>query len=478
MWGTATSDFRPGGMHLRKRPIYAVASALTAIVLTVSPLAVHASSHREAPLIAEDPLADNTDLYAFTDPADASRVVLVANYVPFQSPSGGPNFYRFGDDVLYQIHVDNKGDATSHIDFQFQFHTTTVNPQTFLYNTGAITWDASSKSYVNWNRPQTYSVTMVNHDTGSTTVLGSNLLTPPNYVGTKSEGDAQAYHMLANRAIQHIGPDGAVKTFAGQRDDPFFVNLGGAFDLLNLSGLRTGGEDYLTGINVNSIVLSVPKSMVQNPNDPVIGVWATASRHATTVLSAGTKTESGSWVQVSRLGNPLVNELVIALAQKDTFNAIAPAQDASTVDVSRVTDPELAHLLNVFFNLGAPEHGRNDLVTVFLTGIKGINQAANLTRPGEELRLNLNTPVSHTDPNAVNSEGLLGGEADGFPNGRRLADDVTDIELQAVDGATCFLATPQCTPGAQPPGGLGDGITHNDVPYLTNFPYVADPHAP
>ena len=462
---------------MHKRPLWAVIAA-AAVGLTLSPMTASASSHREAPLIAEDPLADNTDVYAFTAPDDQSRVVLVADYIPFEAPSGGPNFFRFADDVLYEIHVDNRGDARDHIVFQYRFQTQTVNPQTFLYNTGPISWNASTKSYNNWNRPQTYSVTMVDKDANTSTVLGSDLLTPPDYVGTKSEGDAQNYHKLAMRAIQHIGPDGAVKTFAGQRDDPFFVNLGGAFDLLNVSGLRTGGEDYLTGINVNSIIMSVPKSMVRNPNDPVIGVWATASRRSTTVLSAGGKTESGNWVQVSRLGNPLVNEVVVALAQKDAFNAIAPAQDATTLDVSRVTDPELAHLLNVFFGLGAPEHGRSDPVTVFLTGIKGVNQAAQLTQPAEELRLNLDTPVSHSNINAVNSEGLLGGDADGFPNGRRLADDVTDIELQAVDGATCFLATPACTPGAQPAGGLGDGVTHNDVPYLNSFPYVADPHSP
>jgi hypothetical protein len=195
-----------------------------------------------------------------------------------------------------------------------------------------------------------------------------------------------------------------------------------------------------------------------------------------TVLNPdGTKDESGRWIQVSRLGNPLVNEVVIGVGQKDLFNATGPAQDSQFL--SRVTSPLLAVLLNAIFGLGAPTTNRQDLVAVFLTGIKGLNQPAKLTVPGDQLRLNMAIAPSSTDPNAVNRLGVLGGQSDGYPNGRRLADDVVDIALQAVDGATCGLMSPPCTPG-QLSNSLGDGVTQNDVLFQSSFPYLADPHSP
>jgi len=323
---------------------------------------------------------------------------------------------------------------------------------------------------------------MTNVDTGSSDVIGSNLLTPPDVVGNRSTGSAQNYHMLAKKAEYTL--PGGFKVFAGQRDDPFFANLGGVFDLLNFSGATTGAEDYLADINVHSIVLSVPSGMLTANGDPVIGVWATASRNAITVLNGnGTKTESGNSVQVSRLGNPLVNEVVIGLNQKDLFNASSPSGDGQFL--SRVTDPILATYLNAFFpGLGggsAPEHNRNDLVTVFLTGIRGINQPATLSAPGEELRLNTSIAPSSANPNAVNPLGVLGGQLDGFPNGRRLADDVVDIEVQAVLGILCQAGGPlagptPCRTGSVPD--VGDGVRANDVPFQASFPYVADPHSP
>ena len=201
---------------MRKRVLLAVVAA-AATGLMVAPLTASASSHREAPLIAEDPLADNTDLYAFVAPDDPNRTVIVANYVPFENPAGGPNFYRFGDDVAYQIHIDNRGDARDHLVFTFQFHTSTVDASTFLYNTGPIGFNNATKTYTNWNRPQTYSVTMTNVDTGSSAVIGSNLLTPPDVVGDRSTGSAQNYHMLAKKAEYTL--PGGLKVFAGQRDD-------------------------------------------------------------------------------------------------------------------------------------------------------------------------------------------------------------------------------------------------------------------
>lgn len=499
---------------MRNRVLLAVVAA-AAMGLSVAPLTASASSHREAPLIAEDPLADNTDLYAFMAPDDinpdgtSNRVVLVANYVPFESPAGGPNFFRFGDDVQYAIHVDNVGDARSHIEFDFQFQTQTCNGSTFLYNTGVITANngataacGAAARFANWNRPQTYSVTMVSN--GVSSVIATGLLTPPDNVGPKSTPN---YSRLAKAAVYNVN---GVKLFAGQRDDPFFAELGGIFDLIN-TNLLGEGEDYLAGLNVHSIVISVPKNMLRGPNDSVIGVWATASRHRTTVLNGdGTKAESSDWVQVSRLGSPLVNEVVIPLGQKDRFNAtpvgVTNGQTNDGAFLNDVLYPELPRdLAALGIDPGAPisdassgSNPRNDLVTVFLTGIAGVNKPTGASAvPAEELRLNIDTPVSH--PNNINAGsrfGLVGGDADAFPNGRRLIDDVVDIELTAADGLLCQAdkGTPVALAGALQGSSpcrttdtpiLQDGVnadTDNGNAggpnYLQSFPYVADPHSP
>src|SRR2546427_149015 len=268
---------------MRKRVLLAVAAAAT-MGLMVAPLTASASSHREAPLIAEDPLADNTDLYVFQAPDNPSNVVLVANYVPFENPAGGPNFYRFGDDVRYQIHVDNVGDGRSHVTFSFRFRTSTVDPTTFLYNTPYVSGGALTKRiafdgtrYLGWNRPQTYTVSMsrISDEDPTSVVLGSNLLTPPDVVGTSSTGDDAYYHGLANAAIHNL--NGGIRVWAGQRDNPFYANLGPIFDILSLNPLsETGGEDYLTNQNVHSSVLSVPKSVIRGAHDSGRGVCASA----------------------------------------------------------------------------------------------------------------------------------------------------------------------------------------------------------
>ncbi len=449
----------------RLRLALGLAFVLTLVVANVLPLAASASSHREAPNISQDPAADGTDLYAFRSPDGSNTVTLVANYVPFQSPTGGPNFYRFGDDVQYQIHVDNVGDAKDHIVFTFQFNTNTVNPNTFLYNVGPITF--SNGVYQNWNRPQTYTVWMTNN--GTTTKIGENLLTPPVDVGINSTPD---YHHLATKAIHNL--DGGIKVFVGQRADPFFADLGHIFDLL---GVVNPGENYLAGLNVSSIVLQVPISTLKGPNDSIIGLWTTAARKKTTVLNTdGTKSETGSWVQVSRLGMPLVNEVVIPLGKKDLFNATVLTPSSDGQFLSYVTTPELAAL---FVALGidpnAPTTNRNDLVAVFLTGLSGLNQPAGVVA-SEQLRLNMAIPPTHSDPNQVNRMGVLGGENDGFPNGRRPGDDVVDIAMQVVDGILCQPGGPfpQCRPNDVNPA-LGDGVNTTDKPFQTSFPYLADP---
>jgi hypothetical protein len=440
-----------------------------------------ASSHREAPLIAEDPLADGTDVYAFVSPDNTNTVTLVANYVPFQLPSGGPNFYRFGDDVLYKIHVDNNGDAAEDIVFEFRFTTATLNGDTFLYNTGPITFE--NGQYKNWNRPQTYSLTVVKN--GVSTELASNLLSPPNNIGPRSTPD---YPALANAAIAtNVGGLG-IRSFAGQRDDPFFVDLGRAFDLLGVN--PAGGADYVGGLSVNSLVLQVPKTYLQgiDASDPVIGVWSTASRQTTSVLDGnGNKNTSGGFTQVSRLGMPLVNEVVVPLAAKDLFNATELTPTSDGPFLPKVLEPELAAL---FVALGidpnTPTTDRQDLVTVFLTGVPGLNQPKNTAGggvvPAEMIRLNMSIAPSTNDPNTVNRMGVLGGQLDGFPNGRRLADDVTDIELLAVAGILCQTGGPlagnsPCRTTPVNPA-LGDGVPANDLPFQTTFPYLANPRPP
>jgi hypothetical protein len=465
--------------------VLAIAAGLGALAAGgLGPTAALASSHREAPLIAEDPLADPTDVYAFRSPDRSDTVTLVANFVPFQQPAGGPNFYRFGDDVLYQIHVDNVGDGRPHLTFDLRFTTKTNNPNTFLYDNvppvGPIT--CSGHAYQNWNRPQTYTLS-VERD-GYTDVIAQNLVTPPSQVGPKVTPN---YDKLAACATYQNLP-GGISSFAGQRDDPFFADLGRIFDLIDVGS--TPHVDYLAGLNVNSIVLRVPVKTLQgpNPDDHVIGVWATTSRQQLTLrTSDGARREFGQWTQVGRLGNPLVNEVVIPLGKKDRFNASQPRDDGQFL--SFVQRPELATHLNALFDKDVPVNvDRTDLVTTFLTGIKAIgNQPAGVT-PSEQLRLNMATPVTHTNPNDVNRLGALGeflggGAPEGYPNGRRLGDDAVDISVLAVAGVLCQPSTAaalgfqQCRK-SNVNLGLGDGVDHNDKRFLTVFPYVAPPTSP
>ncbi|HEV1997104.1 MAG TPA: DUF4331 domain-containing protein, partial [Candidatus Dormibacteraeota bacterium] len=288
-------------------------------------------------------------------------------------------------------------------------------------------------------------------------------------------------------------PNG-IKAFAGQRTDGFFVDLGATFDLLGVN--PAGGVDYLKGLNVNELAVQVPKTMLEGPNgDHVIGVWTTTSRHTIETRSAGAKSGSGPWQQVSRLGNPLVNEAVVQLAFKDAFNAAPPAGDgALPLDfLNRVSDPELAKLFRALGldtnapmgnTFGGGGNERKDLETVFLTGIPGINKPKNAAaKPSEVLRLNMSTPVSTINPNAVNRMGVLGGQLDGFPNGRRPADDVVDIELQAVDGILCQQggalqpASGSCRTGTVNPA-FGDGVSAAQQPFQNCFPYLANPLGP
>jgi Domain of unknown function (DUF4331) len=441
--------------------------ALVAIGSTTMP---RASSHREAPLISQDPLADNTDTYAFVSPESPDKVVLIANYIPLQAPYGGPNFFKFDDNVLYEIMVDNDGDAVEDLTYQFRFTTVTMNPNTFLYNTGPIT----SLDDPDFNVRQYYSVTEVRgpRRTGAATILAENLPSPPVNVGVRSTPNYQALG-----GVHTIQSDGT-RVFAGQRDDPFFVDLGATFDLLGirvLPGDGGGGVDGLKEFNVHSLALEIPMARLSrfgtrpaSASDPgaIIGVWATASRPSMTTRTAGSEQSSGNWVQVSRLGQPLVNEVVIPRALKDAFNGLEPTGDAAALPV--VLDPEVPKLLEALFGIVSPPAPRNDIVTIFLTGIPGLNQPPGV-RASEMLRLNMAIPPSR-QPESL---GVLEGDLAGFPNGRRLEDDVTDIALKAMAGATPL--TPAFNTGIN--AQLGDGVHANDKLFLSQFPYLASPHA-
>ncbi len=448
------------------------------------------SSHREAPEISKDPVADSTDVYAFVSPDNPSTVTLIANYIPLQSPAGGPNFYEFGDDVLYGVHVDNNGDGRADISFEFRFATQVADPDTFLYNTGPIESLGSS----NWNRRQSYDVTMVS-GAGARTI-GSGLACPPCNIGPLSTPD---YPSLAGQAAHSLG--GGITVFAGQRAEGFYVDLGSIFDLADqrpfenlhatfgLPGLSAAaGVNATNNVNVHSIAIQVPISSLTRSGHPTIGVWTTASRQRVRVWDAdnGQNVDSGPFRQVSRLGNPLVNEVLIPLGHKDQWNSLPPSDDK--LFAGYVTQPGLAALLpglypGVFPNLAAlvaSKKPRADLEAILLTGIPSgiIPGFTNFTGSVLADMLRLNTSIAPTPTAKQSIYGLLGGDAAGFPNGRRVTDDVVAIELRALAGVTYSLIDKSFKPDAAA-GELTDGLTPASVhaPYLGRFPYLGVPYS-
>jgi hypothetical protein len=455
------------------------------------------SSHREAPEISKDPVADSTDVYAFVSPDDPSTVTLIANYIPLQGPAGGPNFYEFGDDVLYEIHVSNEGNAEPNISFQFRFQTTFADPDTFLYNTGPIL----SLSSANWNSRQTYTVTRVQN--GQSDVLGSNLPCPPCNIGPLSTPN---YAALAQAAVNDL--PGGIKVFAGQRAEGFYVDLGAIFDLgdlrpfenlhaqygMNVFSKAAPGVNATAQLNVHSIAIQVPISQLlwgsphgkESDQGSVIGVWTTASRQTASVWDASQRANvcTGPFYQVSRLANPLFNEVLIPLGSKDLWNTLPPSADKQFAD--RVTQPELAALLpalypGVFPNLAklvAAGTARADLEAILLTGVPSgiVTGFQNYTGPvlADMLRLNTAIPPS-TSPNPL---GVIGGDVAGFPNGRRVFDDVVSIELRAIAGVTVPLVDKSFTPDAAA-SLVTDGLTAASVPsgYLDEFPYLGVPYS-
>jgi len=432
---------------MRKLAFVLLAAAASAALIVAfasrggSPSAAQASSHREAPLIAEDPSADNTDTYAFRSPDKPDTVTIISNYIPGEDPAAGPNWYTFSPSARYVIYADKNGDGKPDVTWRFRFRNRA--PVAFLQNT-----------------QQEYNVTRL--DGSGPRVVGDGLLTPPDNIGPRSTPN---YHALATAGVHDLS-DGS-KVFAGQRDDGFFGDIGAAFDLVAIrsgTGASGGGKDFFAGYAVHSIALQVPLSQLDNGGNHVVGIWSSSERPKITVQFNGRKAgRDTKWVQVSRLGNPLINELLIPTQLKDKWNASTPDKDKKFEQY--YSSPILAQLLNQLYPQFGPfqETNRSDLVSVLLTGLKEPN--LNYTGPTEADEIRLNLGIAPTAPvGQGNRLGVLGGDLAGYPNGRRLEDDVIDISERAVGGVLIGHSLP-----------LGDGVDANDVPYMTTFPYQADP---
>ena len=470
--------------------------AIVAGALGASAPAARASSHREAPLIGTDPQADNTDLYAFRSTDSPDMVTIVANYIPLVEPNSGPNFTSFGDDVRYEIHIDNDGDAKPDLSYRFTFETHRQNPDTFLYITGPVT----SPTDPNFNLQQSYTVKKVlpSRNGGTyTEQLGTGVVPPVN-VGPRSTPN---YPAIAAQAVTQL--DDGITAFAGPRDDAFFADLGSIFDLgglrpfnslhvipLDAAQFGDKGIDGVSGYNTHTISMQIPISELtadgkgidgaDATKKPVIGIYASASRQSIRVLRRnGTVRNSGSWVQVSRLGNPLINEVIIPLGEKDYWNSQKPSNDRQFQKYYE--KPELAGLVNFLYPAleDVNTTGRADLTAILLTGVKLPDGSAFTftgDRPADLLRLNMavapSAPVGEGDP-----LGVIAGDLAGFPNGRRLEDDVTDIELKAVaEGYGPVLNGLLGLPNRSPNNLVGDGVDANDLDFLASFPYQATPH--
>jgi len=511
----------------RRAPRFAPLNAFlvigTAAVTFAATTAAQASSHREAPFITTHPKVDGTDFYMFNsyEPGRAGYVTLIANYQPFEDPQGGPNYYTMDPNALYEIHIDNNGDGAEELTFQFRFKVAdnglavTAGGKSIpvpLSNIGPL----SATSTATQNVVETYTVTLMRGDRRkgqaapiTNAATGSDTFAKPfDNIGTKSIPDYAAYADSFIYTINIPGCDKPGRLFVGQRKDPFVVNLGETFDLVNIkypveelappgTNARQLAPNSVAGYNVTSLALEVAASCLTQGSDPVIGGWTTASIRQAHVLNpqpqsdrsvasvgpvaqpTGPAVHGGAWNQVSRLGMPLVNEVVIGLPDKDRWNASEPRHDAQFADY--VTNPSLPVLLQALFGgagVKAPNvYPRTDLVAAFLTGIKGLNQPANVT-PAEELRLNTSTPP--TAAGSQNDLGVLGGDLAGFPNGRRPVDDVVTIELRVAMGVLLSpfngsASDPDPSSDASRQLHYTDGVEPNPADYLTVFPYVNTP---
>ena len=484
-------------------------AGMAAFLLTAVAGAALASSHREAPFLSGQPQVDGTDLYMFRsyEPNRQDFVTILANYQPFQDPQGGPNFYMFNPKALYEIHIDNVGDGVEHMTFQFQFQNTSKstalnvggkNVKIPLINSGVINTvnspalnvrETFTVNVVRGGRRDSKRTALVNAANGQTTFDK-----PVDNIGDKSFGGATGYAAYANQHVYNVNIPGCAvpgRVFVGQRKEPFYIAVGKIFDLFNLNPLgaeSAGNNNDLEGKNISTLAMEVPISCLTAGNEPVIGAYTTASLRQGRLINGAPPTgmgrttiEGGAWTQVSRLGMPLVNEVVIGLEDKDKFNASRPKDDAANF-ADYVTNPVLPALIESLFPAAkAPTNfPRTDLLTVFLKGIKGVNQPANVVA-SEMMRLNTSIPAKPAA--AQNPLGVAAGDNAGFPNGRRPADDVVDLSVRVAMGALCVLTGANdalqvgCKPSDAPAGGLPftDGVRKTAANFSTTFPYLTTP---
>lgn len=473
---------------------------LVLLAFGTASFSAYGSSHREAPFLTEQPKVDATDLYLFRsyEPGRDGYVTVIANYIPFQDPFGGPNFYQFDENAVYEIHFDTNGDAKEDLTFQFRFKNQSKSAalpiggkqvKIPLINSGTI----DSVNAATLNVRETYTIDAVRGDRRSgtrTTVTSAPLDKPVDNIGEKTFSGG--YETYANQHIYDVAVAGCgnTKVFVGQRKEPFYIAVGKTFDLFNLNPLGPevgGNENNLEGKNVSTIAMEIPISCLASAGEPVVGAWTTASIPQGRLINpspgAGLNTASkqgGAFTQVSRLGMPLVNEVVIGMDDKNRFNSSRPQDDAQFADY--VTNPTLPALIQTLFpSATAPTNfPRTDLLTVFLKGLPGLNQPKSVV-PSEMMRLNTSIPV--TAQGAQNPLGVAAGDKAGYPNGRRPADDVVDLSLRVSMGALCVLTGANdalgvgCKPADALAGGLAltDGVRKTAADYQNRFPYLVAP---
>jgi hypothetical protein len=515
-----------------KVQLHRAAALTTGVALAASliPLTGFASSHREAPAITRAPAVDSTDFYMFNsyEPGRDGYVTLLADYLPLQDAYGGPNYFALDPSALYEIHVDSDGDAKEDLTFQFRFTNKLANNNQGiqlgiggsqvavpLKNVGPIT--ANDSSALNFN--ESYTLTLVRGDRrkGQSAAVanmadGSTTFGKPyDYVGTKSLGNAQAYQTYANKFLYTVTIPGCTqpgRVFVGQRKEPFAVNLGKVFDLVNIVPvdgtafpggiMQNAANNTIATKNITTLALEVHSSCLKGSGNGVIGAWTSASLRQARILNprptfAKPEVSGGAWTQVSRLSAPLVNEVVIGIPDKDRFNASQPKDDGQFA--TYVTNPTLPALLDALFrgpvnatlgttftNIAPANLPRNDLVTAFLTGFPGVNQQSKVT-PSEMMRLN--TGIAATPAAQQSTFGVAGGDLAGFPNGRRPGDDVTDLALRVVMGRLCYPIPVNgtqtdlglCKPADAPVGNapFTDGAPVTSADFDTAFPYLRTP---
>ncbi len=476
-----------------KRMIATVLASGMAAALVAAP--TMASSHREAPGITKSPQVDGTDFYMFRsyEPGREGFVTMIANYNPLQDPYGGPNYFPLDSDAFYDIHVTNNGDVEEDLTFRFRFNQAfrpimlPIGDQQVavpLVNIGPF---GPGFGLSNLSQGRSFTLRVIRGDVSNPTSVdfvsnadtgGLRFGVPFDNIGTKSIPDYDGY---ARRFVQDIAIPGCStegRVFAGQRRESFAVNLGETFDLVNTNPLGPidGESSDTANKNITSLILEVPTDCLTG-SGPVIGGWTTARLPRTRTLSDSPTfdnpaMQSGDLVQVSRLANPLVNEVAIGLPDKNLFNASHPRNDGANF-LSYVTNPTLPVLLNALFGVEPPTNiPRNDLVQVFLTGIPGLNDDGSV---GEIMRLN--TAIDPTPRDQQHELGVAAGDAAGYPNGRRPGDDTVDISLRAVMGVLCHLGTGACVPDDAPSGllPLTDGAVQNASQFDNAFPYLTTP---